>query len=329
MLIFGSRTSSLLSILALCLTSQQVMGDACTICFDGSDPVGIEDLFVPGEDGVPIPCINFSAIIPLVTEGSKECIDYQLGASAFCGCPPHPDACSLCPRNGTPLNPDATIPDPESGTIYQCSELQFLAPSFPASDPDCEQVKLAGEFICGCPPPCPVCASGTPSTPDAVVTLPNGDVSTCAELSTILSTADVSDQECANILAITTDACGCPRVESLCPLCGEGDPFPNYPDRILPPDPATGVQLSCKDAHALSASVPNEMCPTFQNFAGQICGCPKDTDSPTVSPSTVAPTTQAPTSTPSTSGSESMMITAGKSVLNFAALFLTGGLYFW
>eukprot|EP00978_Attheya_sp_CCMP212_P017699 scaffold47446_cov58-Attheya_sp.AAC.3 len=401
MLLFGSRTSSLLSVLALCLTSQQVMGcnlcadgsdpttpsevipglvltceqyaealvtiedgtvdcvdahllgttycgcavavdeNACSPCFDGSDPVGIEDRFVPGDDGDypdPTPCTDFADIIPFEKEGSVTCTDYQLTTSAFCGCPPHPDACSLCPGNGTPSNPDGEVTDPETGITFTCSDLTLFSPSIPASDTECAVVQTVGQSVCGCPPVvdefvCSVCVgNGIPSTPDAVVTFANGDVSTCSELLVTLPTSGLSIQECTSVIAVSSDACGCPSEETQCPLCGEGNALPRFPERILPEDQESGVSLNCAEAHALSASVPPETCPLFQSFAGQICGCPKDTDPPTVSPEvaiTVAPTTQAPTVAPSTSGSESMMIMAGKSVVNFATIFLMGGLYFW
>jgi hypothetical protein len=125
----------------------------CPICFDGSDPVALEDKFIPGDvtGGKETPCMEVSRFMKTVPEGTDGCNQMQAITSAYCGCPNLPNTCAMCSENGLPTNLDTLVSDPETGHTFTCAQLFDLAPTQTAGSPDCLNIQNVGAVQCGCP----------------------------------------------------------------------------------------------------------------------------------------------------------------------------------
>jgi hypothetical protein len=160
MTIFG-RTTRIISLATLCLTSGWVRGDdLCTLCpFDG-EPTIPEALVidVPNPDDV-YTCSQLQDLAPTFGDASSEsCIKIKAAGSASCECGNERSAsvepaCPLCgPGNSLPTKPGAILPPFDfTDPLITCIEAYNMTNTVPTDE--CDNFQFAGTNTCGCIPP--------------------------------------------------------------------------------------------------------------------------------------------------------------------------------
>jgi len=129
---------------------------------------------------------------------------------------------------------------------------------------------------------CSICGGGEMTSPDGVVTTPNGNSARCDVLAS--NPKEITSNACANIQGMAKQPCGCvfpfqgqdtdilqDIVPFECSICGEG--VMTIPDGIV--TTPEGQAARCNALEANAKTVPEDICPDIQQMSNEPCGCTK------------------------------------------------------
>ena len=192
-------------------------------------------------------------------------------------------SCGFCPNGSPPLNPSALL-DPSNDNRTTCGDahntlLSSFAPGGQCIFAQTETIlDLEGGYPaqCGyCAVPadevdatCLLCPTGDiPSLPaDTVVTLPDGTVSTCGEITYLTQRERIFSDQCLE-LQTAAASCGCEPTE--CTICPDGGPMPD------PSKWSFAAEMPCGDVvrDAADLEPTSDECRTMQTIVMGECGC--------------------------------------------------------
>jgi hypothetical protein len=278
--------------------------NGCTLCASGApatNPSATFDLDPLGVVTGTAICEELEKTISYFDADSDYCRINQRAGALYCGCDfvPEEDVCTLCTDESLIENPNIVLGG-SPGNDVTCGEASIL--SSLEKGADCSKFHAQFAEKCGCyniETRCPLCYDD--STPQNVVfgsiIKDNGDVYSC-----IVEAADLNafyskgSPACTRRQGAAANACGCPPPSGTCSICPFGDPVPDKSLEVL--------GSTCgKLAQAAGQTVTDD-CANF-TIAGDLCGCKKESPSPT----TQSPTSS-PTSFPATSSGAGQRSTA-------------------
>jgi hypothetical protein len=215
----------------------------------------------------------------------------------------------MCPNDGDQVTTPDLLVSLSDGTAATCADLDTTFAAILDKD-RCdetpaliEEAKSAG-CKCGVPVPCPgICtdANDQVTTPNAIVTLPDGTSASCTALDVQLKTVIDPETCVARLDEYLAAGCKC-GIPFNCPgICLNPNNNKIFDKNVEVNDPSTGVLDKCGDIDKNNKDVIDEEICRDRGFeaiqAG--CQCGDTTPSPTTAPTlTSAPTTSSPSSAP-------------------------------
>ncbi|CAB9502708.1 expressed unknown protein [Seminavis robusta] len=188
----------------------------CPLCYGGDAAANLNNTIGGAADGVT--CGEFLNDVEL---DSDDCLNLQLVAYRYCGCPRYPEEfyCPMCKDSFVNIpNKFKTIP----GTEKTCDEKLFVKSSEMPSN-GCSDAMKPG-YVCGCPdaeePFCQICGGSVEDdtkirNPEATLTINGVGVKTCQQIANEALLGSLSIEQCSLVQAEAFTTCGCEGSEEL------------------------------------------------------------------------------------------------------------------